>query len=244
MIKKGIVLNDAHLPRSINLNPVFNYIGDLLPDYVILLGDMIDAEGLHGIDHMKASDFDPAWYERDKKEVNKLISRLKLEAPKAEIVYLEGNHEARYTRLQAKFPKLFNFNLPKDCNFSKLKIKWIPYGTYESRFVLGDCVFLHGTIWPDNHAKAYALQNTPFKCIYGHLHHFQAYTTHRATLDMNPRYALTNGCLSELSPEWKRGAAHQWTNGFIDFTFDGKCVIPNAIQIENGMFRVGNKIYK
>lgn len=243
---KGLFLSDIHLPDNIELGPVLDYVSDLKPDVIILGGDIIDGKGMHGVESMKASDIEVSNYHRDCALLKEFIVKLYAHSKGAKFVYLEGNHEERYQRVARKYPKAFPnvFNLPRDGFPKGVDIKWIPYGDYNSFYSLGDTMFIHGNIWPDIHAKAYALRYTPFKVVYGHLHHFQAYTTHKATLDMSPRYAVTAGCLTKLGPDWKKGEAHQWVNGFISFIYDGKRVIPNVHLIENGMFSVGGKVYK
>lgn len=243
---KGMFMSDIHLPLSIDLRPVKAFIKDYQPTEITLGGDIIDAMGMHGVDSLPASSVDVSLYERDTNIAKEFIRELSDLSPNAKFIYLEGNHEERYQRLANKYPKVFGkaFNFKRDALPKELNIKWIPYGTYDSYYALGDTMFIHGNIWPDLHAKAYAMRYTPFKVVYGHLHHFQAYTTHKATLNMSPRYAVTAGCLSELSPDWKKGEAHQWVNGFVTYLSDGKVTIPNVHLIEKGMFHVGGKIYK
>lgn len=243
---KGVFLTDIHMPDSINLNPIFNYLKDYKPDLVVLGGDIIDAKGLHGVESFKVTDFDQAWYSRDVKLLRELLHKIYSIVPKASIVYLEGNHEERYARLMRKYPKTFgsSFNLVRDCVPKGTKFKWIPYGKYNSFFRLGDTIFLHGTIYPDNHAKRYALDHTPLKCIYGHLHHGQMYTTRKSLATMSPRYAITPGCLSHTTPEWKKGAPNQWVNGFVSFVKRGSTVIPTIHLIEKGCFYIGGKEYR
>lgn len=239
---KGIYLSDIHMPDNIDLKPVFEFIKDYKPDQIILGGDIIDAKGMHGVESMSAAQVDTSNYDRDCDLIVNLVQQLYTLSPSAKIVYLEGNHEERYRRAQTKYPKVFDFDIERDAipDF----VKWVPYGDYESFYRLGDTLFIHGNIWPDLHAKAYALRYTPFKVVYGHLHHYQAYTTHKATLDMSPRYAVTAGCLSTLAPDWKKGEGHQWVNGFMTFISDGKTTIPTAHMIEKGMFAIGGKVYK
>ena len=244
-ITKGAFLSDIHMPDNIKLYPVLNYLADLGPDSVILGGDIVDASGMHGVDSMRAGDVDMNNYERDVWLARDLIKEIRSISKRATIVYLEGNHENRYERLKQKYPKVFG----KTINFKEhvagqASVRWIPYGTYDSYVQYGDCVFIHGNIWPDNHAKAYALRHTPSKVVYGHLHHYQAYTTHRPGPYQSPRYAVTAGCLAKMDPEWKRGAAHQWVNGFVSFLTEGSVTVPTAHLIERGQFNVGAKVYK
>jgi predicted MPP superfamily phosphohydrolase len=225
---------------------VIKYIKDLKPDIVILGGDIIDAEGLHGVESFKVTDFKKEWYRRDIKLLNNFLQQLQKAAPKATYIYLEGNHEERYTRLMNKYKDTFSgdFDFIRDAAPKGMKIKWIPYGTYDSFYKLGDTIFLHGNLYPDLHAKKYALDYSPFKCIYGHLHHFQSYTTRSSLAARDPHYAVTAGCLCSTAPEWKKGAPNQWINGFISFVCDDGRVMPQVHLIENKKFYVGGKEYK
>lgn len=245
-VTKGIFISDIHMPDNIPLEPIFSYVKDYKPNVIILGGDIIDATGLHGVDGMRADQIDLDWYRRDCRLITWLMRKLGEICPKADYIYLEGNHEERYERAARRYPKIFGnaFNFKRDAFPPNLKSLWVPYGTYQSYVMFGDTVFLHGNIWPDLHAKAYATRYTPNKVVYGHLHHYQAYTTHRANPSQPPRYAVTAGCLCKLDPDWKKGEAHKWTNGFISFISDHGTTIPTAHQIENGMFAVGGKVYK
>lgn len=184
-----------------------------------------------------------SWFKRDVKLAETAIKAIKAVC-KAEIVYLEGNHEQRYARLQDKYPDVFGETLDYRAKMAPLVAKYVPYATAGSYHRIGDCVFTHGDIFPDSHAKPYALRYTPYKVVYGHLHHFQSYTTHRALLNESPRYALTAGCLSSTNPAWKKGKSNQWVNGFVTFWTDGTTTVPTPVMIEKGRFVVGGKEYK
>ncbi len=242
-LKHGVFISDVHMPDNINLRPVLEYIADVKPSIVVLGGDIIDAQGLHCSESMKAEQVKMSWFKRDVRLATGLIADI-LRRTKASIIYLEGNHEQRYARLQEKYPELFSESLDFRSAITPLVEKYIPYGKAESYYQVGDTVFIHGDIFPDTHAKAYAVRYSPSKVVYGHLHHYQAYTTHRALLHEQPRYALTAGCLSTLNPEWKRGRANQWINGFVSFVTDGQTTIPTAHMIEKGILSVGGKVYQ
>ncbi len=251
----GVFISDTHFPDNINLSPVLSYIKELYQTakkqkdsfVVILGGDIIDAEGLHGIESMSASQIKLDWYERDVKLMNDFLLSLKKVCSPNLVVFLEGNHEERYDRIMRRYPdawgKRFDFN--RDC-LKKVfpKSNWISYGNYESYYKLGDCVFKHGTLYPENHAKKYAMIGLPNKTIYGHLHSIQAFTYHSDMPTLPPRYAITAGCLSHLSPEWKKGAPHMWCNGFISFTSQNGVTTPTVHIIEKGKLFVSGKEFK
>ena len=242
-LENGVFISDIHLPDSIDLKPIIAYVADTKPEWIVLGGDIIDAEGFHASESMKAEQVNLTWFKRDVKLAKDLIADLKKASPKARVIYIEGNHEQRYRRLQRKYPDLFSDTLNFEGAMRPLVTAYIPYATAESYFKIGDTVFIHGDIFPDSHAKPYAQRYSPNKVVYGHMHHFQAYTTYRALLNESPRYAVTAGCLSTLNPEWKQGRANQWVNGFISFVTDGEVTTPTVHLIERGRFAVGSKVY-
>lgn len=237
---RGLFISDVHTPDNIDLSPIYKYAKDLKPTHIIFGGDIIDAQGLFGVDSMAAASFNSDWYKRDLTSLNEIV----LSLPKVDnFIYLEGNHEHRYTKLMKKYPKvfggMFTFKpvLPDN-------VKWIPYGTYDSIYRLADTIFLHGDAFPDSHAKYYANAYPGYKVVYGHLHHYQAYSNRRALINERLNYALTAGCLCHMEPEWKQGKAHQWQNGFVSFIGDSKSLQLTAHTIEGGKFYVGRTEYK
>lgn len=236
---KGLFLSDIHAPDNISLEPVYRYAKDFKPTHLILGGDIIDAKGMYGIDSMAAANFNFAWYERDLKLLGEIINSL----PYTKTVFFEGNHEYRYRRLAEKFPKVFGkaFKFQSVLNEGT---RWIPYGTYDSIYKLADTIFLHGDAYPDAHAKYYANAYPGYKVVYGHLHHYQAYSNRRALVNQRLNYAVTPGCLCHLEPEWKQGKAHQWQNGFISFVGNENSIVLNTHTIEHGRFYVGTQEYK
>lgn len=252
----GVFLSDVHLPDNASLSPVFKYIKDLYQQSVknndrfliVLGGDIIDAKGMHGVESMQASQIKLDWYERDKKLMTDFLLELKTIATKSDLVFLEGNHCQRYQRIMQKYPDAWGsrFDFNRDC-IQKLfpKAKWIAYGDYNSYYQLGDTIFTHGTIYPQNHAKKYAEVFAPYKVVYGHLHHFQAYTMHSAMPSLLPHYTITAGCLSKTAPEWKKGQPNCWITGFVDFFSDGKITTSTPHIIDpKGRFSVGGKLYE
>ena len=243
---RGVFLSDIHLPFEINLNPIFDFIHDLQPHQIILGGDIIDAHKTFGIDGWTAdrvqSDGLPA-FERDVKLLRGLLKSLQKASPKSYVVYLEGNHEERYRRPLQRYKELLKgkFDLVKESGFNG---KWIPYGDYDSFYKVGDCLFTHGTIYPDAHAKKMAMAYLPSKVVYGHIHDFQSYTTHNGDPRKPGRFALTSGCLCGRLPDYKKGEPNKWVNGFISWISIDGVTTPTPHLIENGKFMIGKRLYK
>lgn len=251
----GVFLSDIHMPDNVNLTGVLSYVNDLYKEVtkqknkflIVLGGDVIDSKGMHGVESMQASQIRLEWYERDKTLMSNFLQQLLAIAPKAELIFLEGNHEERYRRVMEKYPDAFGgrFDFKKDVLHKVWpKATWVPYGSYKSYFKLGDCIFIHGTLYPTHHAKKYADVFSPFKVVYGHLHHFQAHTIHNAMPELPAHYAVTAGCLSHTTPEWKKGQPNCWINGFIDFVSENGITTPTVHIIEKGKFTIGGREYK
>lgn len=241
---KGVFLSDVHLPYEINLKPILEYIGDMKPDQIVLGGDILDGPD-HGVDSWTMEQVEKRGYfcyDRDVKLLKSFIEDLKKVSPKSRIVYLEGNHEERYQRLVRRYPNTLKnrFRLDRD---ACPDAKWIPYGDYDSFYKVGDCLFTHGTIFPDSHAKKMALAYLPSKVVYGHIHDFQSYTTHNGDPRKPGRFALTAGCLCGRLPDYKKGQPNKWINGFCSwFCYEGVTVATPHI-VERGKFQIGAKIY-
>lgn len=244
-VKKGIFISDVHLPFNIDLSGIFKFLKDFKPDEIILGGDIIDADGTFGIDSWTAdkvqSDGLPA-FNRDVKLLRGLLDSLRRAAPRAKVIYLEGNHEERYRRPLSRYEALLKgkFDLVKESGFNG---KWIKYGDYDSFYKVGDMLFTHGTIYPDAHAKKMAQAYLPNKVVYGHIHDFQSYTTHNGDPRKPGRYALTSGCLCGRLPDYKKGQPNKWVNGFISWISINGCTTATPHLIENGLFQVGGKLY-
>jgi predicted phosphodiesterase len=248
---KGLFLSDIHFPWNIKLDGVLDYVKDLNPDVVILGGDIIDADKTYGVDSWTMEKVEACgfpYYERDVKLMNSFLLEIEKRVAKTcKVVFLEGNHEERYQRMFVRYPKALagKFKFERDAVPEGLKNRftWIPYGDYDSFFRLGDAVFTHGTLFPDAHAKKMALAYLPSKTIYGHIHDFQAYTTHNGDPRKPGRYAVTTGCLCGRLPDYKKGSPNKWINGFTDFVCINGVVTTSSHIIENGVFSVGGKIY-
>jgi len=253
----GVFLSDIHFPDNINLTPILNYVKDVYKQcikdknkfLIVLGGDIIDAKGMHGIESMQASQIRLEWYDRDCMLMLSFLRQLlNITSDKIDLVYLEGNHEERYTRIMKRYPDAWGgrFDFKKDVVTKVFpKAKWIPYGDYDAYFKLGDTIFTHGTVYPQNHAKKYAEVFSPYKVVYGHLHHYQAYTMHSAMPELAPHYAVTAGCLSTTAPDWKKGQPNCWVNGFVDFFSDGEITTSTAHIVDvKGRFLISGRIYQ
>lgn len=244
---KGVFLSDLHMPENIKLDGVVAYIKDFQPNVVILGGDIIDGKDMFGAESLPASAIKMSWFERDSQLIAGLLDRIaSVTAKGTKLVFLSGNHENRYCNIETRYPDAFKgrFDFKPVVQKYFPNYKWVPYNTYGSFYKIGDCKFTHGRIYPENHAKKYAQVYIPSKVVYGHLHSYQAFTIHNIDPDMPPRYAINGGCLTKISPEWKKGAPNMWLNGFVSFVSEKGVTVPTVHLIEKGKFNVGAQEYK
>lgn len=122
---KTLVLHDAHVPFQSRKwdNKVFEFIDKDKPSRIILNGDMAD---FHALSQHRRN---PRWEDNFDKEINGLhrwLKRLRESAPKAQIDYIEGNHEARwnsYVQGRAPVLRLIGMDWDKYCGLGDLRIR-------------------------------------------------------------------------------------------------------------------------
>jgi UDP-2,3-diacylglucosamine pyrophosphatase LpxH len=90
----SIVISDVHLPFSqpVATQMVVDFIRELKPDRIHLLGDVLDAQSVSRFDK------DPVRKENLQDELDSVrdwLTELRDAAPRAKIIYSEGNHEFR-----------------------------------------------------------------------------------------------------------------------------------------------------
>jgi predicted MPP superfamily phosphohydrolase len=130
LYETAIALNDLHCPFQDNaaVKAVLDFIKDLSPDIVFLLGDILDFADIshfcrnplrslsrEEIEEAAAQSKDTgpdyvlqAAMQRELNEAYKFLEGVRKAAPKARIKYVFGNHEYRFYRfLMEKAPELF-----------------------------------------------------------------------------------------------------------------------------------------
>jgi len=139
---------DTHFPygdpRAISLG--LQIVKYYEPDIIFLMGDMLDAQGFSSYTYPLA---DPRSFLRTELDDWKAFaSRLRAIAPKADMFYLEGNHEARLEKWGWRHPQLTDLEEFELSNLLKLK----EFGfandgktLLEASLAGGKVLFTHGT---------------------------------------------------------------------------------------------------
>ena len=207
----SIVISDVHLPFSqpVATQMVVDFIRELKPGRIHLLGDILDAQSVSRFDK------DPVRKENLQDELDSVrdwLTALRDAAPRAKIIYSEGNHEFRirkYLMSEAKaLAGLRALTLEKLLDFKTLRIKFQPQ---DRPYRIGHLLFTHGQLisrWSAMSAKRHYER---FGCctIHGHTHRLGAFYH----TDISDTFAaFENGCLSTLTPDYV--TAPDWQNGF------------------------------
>jgi predicted phosphodiesterase len=218
--KTVVVINDVHVPfhdeRAVAL--VFAYIGTLQPDMIILNGDILD--------FYQVSDFakDPDRTVRlvdELRTARELLERLRDLVPKAEIVYIEGNHEHRLHRFLIKqapeLKGLRGLSVSEQLDLDDLGIRYIEcpadqfIDTYlelvPGRLLVGHFKALRGNAGATAHAL---LDQYAASIIDGHCH--SAGFAHKTLAGGKVVGAWENGCLCDLDPHYMR--QRKWLHAF------------------------------
>ncbi len=228
-----ICVGDAHIPFE--SKPVFkmvvNFIRDHPPQRLHLLGDLLDGYSISRFDK------DPVRKDNLQDELDSVrqrLTELRDAAPKATLIYSEGNHEyrlRRYLMSEAKaLAGLRSLALEKLLDFDKLKIRFQPA---DRPYRVGQLLFTHGNLvskWSGASAKRHYEK---YGCcvIHGHSHRLGAFYH----TDINTTYgAWENGCLCSLTPDYV--TAPDWQHGFSVVHYAKHFFHVEQIAITNGQF--------
>jgi len=175
--------------------------------------------------------------------VRNWLGELREAAPRAKIIYSEGNHEfrlRRYLRSEAKaLAGLRALTLEKLLDFEKLKITWQPQ---DRPYRIGYLLFTHGQCcakWSGASAKRH-FERFGACTIHGHTHRLGAFYHTDLT---NTYGCFENGCLCSLTPDyvtapdWQHGFSVVWTerNGYFSV---------EQIAIVRGTYSYHGKVYR
>ena len=237
---KTIICNDFHgqFCDKLACNLLFSFIKREKPNKVIINGDLVDFYSISRFDK------DPGRKELLQDEIDEcfnLMVDIRNSAPDAEIILIEGNHEARLRKyLRSKAPALATLKvlqIESLLDLAKLDI------TYEEDGVwLGDLFVYHGSLVRSKAgytAHAELLKNG-CSGISGHTHRDgKAPVRHRG----GQLCWWENFCLCDLNPEYVKGIAN-WTQGWSVVTTKNTRPCVEQIAVMGGRYTYRGKEYK
>lgn len=212
-----VVINDAHYPYQMKscIKLVRQFIRDVQPKRVHLLGDIVDFYAISRFDR------DPNRRETLQDEIDGasgFCEDVREDAPDAELIYSEGNHENRLTRyLHSKAPELASLRslkFPALMRFDELGIK---YHEATKPYKIGHLLFTHGEIVRKHSGMTASAHVDKYGCsvIHGHTHRLGSYYRTNMT---DTHGGWESGCLCAPphymnSPNWQRGFSVVWFDG-------------------------------
>lgn len=197
------------------------------PHEIVLLGDMVNCGGFLAQHHTigYVAEIGEQCYEEDIRATNHVLDELQAAAPRAQIHYLEGNHEQRVERwcvtetlagardaefLRRQFAPEFLLQLSQRC------IRYYRRGEFyhglpvPGTIKLDKCFFWHGTS-AAKHAAAANVQKIAGNVVFGHIHRKQEFQIRPVATGEICAWSV--GCACRLAPLWNHTNPNDWTHG-------------------------------
>lgn len=199
----------------------------LNPHEIVMLGDMINCGGFLAQHHTLGyvSEMGEASYEADIIATAAILDAVQKAAPRARIVWLEGNHDERPER----WCVTQSMGSQRDADFLlrqfapqyllKLKERGIAYYRRSVHYdglpmpgviKLDKCYFYHGTS-SARHAASVNVQKVGGNIVFGHIHRVQQFQVRPVATGEICAWSV--GCACKLAPLWQHGAPNDWSHG-------------------------------
>lgn len=213
------VLSDIHYPyedeKAEEIARAF--LLDYDPDIIVLNGDIVDCYAISSYvkDIKKKMDIQEE-LDYGKKKLREWVELF----PRAEIKYLEGNHENRFARLiknnAPALAALRSLNIQENLDLEDLGIEWIPEW---QDLQIGNMMFVHGHAVRKGGGSSAKAHFDAYGCslLIGHCHRLAVtykrnkYGTHAL---------IENGTLCDMDVEYAKFP--DWHQGFTTIEFDGE----------------------
>ena len=195
------------------------------PNEVVFLGDHLDCGGTFNSHQRTYTNEFAESYEEDCIQANLFLDKVQAAAPRAEIHYLEGNHEQHVDRWASR-----NFHSHRDAEMFlermgpaaalRLRERGISYYRrsvfYQGLAIPGcikldKCFFVHG-ISHAKHADSVHLQRFGASVVFGHIHRIMGRV--ERTVTSGGHGAWCPGTLAKLQPLYKHTQPSDWSHGY------------------------------
>lgn len=208
------------------------------PDLVVCGGDHVDFYQLSKFDK------DPQrvlGLQDDLDAGQAFVAAVRKAAPKASMVYLQGNHEHRLTRWLwskgAELLKLRGLNVPSLLHLSKYGCRYVEEGVLQ----VGALTFKHGDVVRSRsgYTATGELEREGTSGCSGHTHRIgEVSKTNRG----GTYKWVEAGCLCGLKPEYARGRVMDWQHGLAYGAFAGSRFSLHTAHIIGGKTMYGDKV--
>jgi predicted phosphodiesterase len=235
---------DLHKPYTDEkaLDLAFDVAKDHHPRQIILGGDIADFHWYST--HDKNPDCYDAQYEVD--SVLDFFLKLRNNFPNSEIIFIEGNHDARFAKyIYKNAPHLYGFiNLAGLFQLDKFDIKLVPIAPDQKFSVLESGLMArHEPVSSGKNHTSITLERSFSSVIYGHLH--RNATSSAVALDGREYKAISTACLCDKNSPAMQYVKnhHQWTMGFTHIIKASEKVFTMPIDIIDYQCIVSDTLY-
>ena len=237
---KVLIIPDSHIPyedkKAFNL--MLKAGKEFDPDTIVILGDFIDNYSISKYSKDLKRDRFLKW---EVSEANKALNKIDILFPKANKIFMAGNHEERLDKyIKDKAPELFG--LVSTSELLKLPQRKYKYYEYGKHHRIGKLYFTHGDIIRENVTQA-MLDKYEKSIVFGHTHRMEQ--TVKVNVLGEGHLGITSGWLGSVKKADYIKTFSNWQMGF-----------STAIVLPNGNFFIqmhpiiayqcwlNNKIYK
>lgn len=240
-----LILPDIHLPYEDKhaLDSVMHMIGDVQPERVIQIGDLLDMKAPARWSKGRAEEY--CYSVREEAVAGRdFWATLRGVAPKAELVWLAGNHEDRLKAYVNQWAPALRDIVPSLAELMKLSAHSVKAVKQQPYKVAPGTVAIHGKLLATQagmSARKEMLRHNQ-SIVQGHTHRLGViYETTDRT-----RFALEAGWLGDIRKATYLdfpGVAN-WQSGFGYFYSDGGRVAPGVIPVfDKGRFSFCGRAY-
>lgn len=223
------------------------FLGDLAaldPDEIVILGDLLDCAGpwtTHARSYASEMRYT---YRRDVARARQFLEDVRSRAPRANVVYIEGNHELRIEKTLARI--MGSADDAEDAldllapaarlKVSELGIRFVRMSefaglTRNGSVKIGNVYYTHGAI-ANKHVASTHLSQFGGNVVFGHVHRAQEVVAR--TVVGGEIWAACPGTLSKLQPLWQHTNHTEWSHGYGITVEDGARSWHYNIAIRDG----------
>jgi hypothetical protein len=218
-----------------------------------LIGDAQDCRVLNHHEEGNLRHFETKRLIRDYRAFeNEIIYPINKALPKAKKIYMAGNHEYWVECAIDNDPSKLEGIIEIENNLDLKGWEYIPYlrkkanGSVElGKYNFGKLLVIHGT-YTNQYHTAKTVNAYGRSIVYGHTHDVQSFSQVTPIDIKDFHMAWSIGCLCNRSPEYMKGRANKWVNGFAVVYWDEKNGNFNLypVVISNNHFIWNGKEYK
>ena len=228
MIKDRVLaLYDSHYPYNLSLTQFLNFAKDFKPTVFILGGDNWD---LGFISHWNSKLFRKFGFDQLRKDLKReskgmmaQLDTFRNYMPKAEFIYLEGNHEHWITEFGEDYEQMEDFSLEYLLKLKSRGIELFSYTGNDDTCKVGKLYFKHGHQYGSSNPAKQAVERSKKSIVIGHHHGYSEYFDYSDTDCTQKWVGIQVPCFRNRDADYLMGRPNKWATGFFS-----ACIKPSG----------------